>query len=152
MVDVYNSVRSCIDIEISYKYPRLKLRSPTQLTWTRLIIGGIMEDALPSVSFGGVGSRFVSQNDLEEAKARRDEQWKAAYARCAAHKTYVTRGLNVPYRLGQEPPPQPVEDSFDGRSLAEVSTTAFALNIPLISNPRRNWPRIGCVASAALHL
>lgn len=24
-------------------------------------------------------------------------------------------------RLGQEPPPRPVEDSFDGRSLAEVS-------------------------------
>jgi len=61
-----------------------------------------MEDTLPSVSIGGVGSRFVSQNDLEEAKARRDEQWKAAYA-----------------RLGQAPPPQPVEDSFDGRSLAE---------------------------------
>ncbi|OJA10825.1 hypothetical protein AZE42_00284 [Rhizopogon vesiculosus] len=61
-----------------------------------------MEDALPSVAIGGVGSRFVSQNDLEEAKARRDEQWKAAYA-----------------RLGQAPPPQPVEDSFDGRSLAE---------------------------------
>jgi hypothetical protein len=54
------------------------------------------------VSVGGVGSRFISQNDLEEAKARRDDQWKAAYA-----------------RLGQVPPPQPVEDSFDGRSLAE---------------------------------
>ena len=39
---------------------------------------------MPSVSVAGVGSRFVSQNDLEEAKARRDEQWKAAYARCAA--------------------------------------------------------------------
>ncbi|KAG1773207.1 N-terminal domain of NEFA-interacting nuclear protein NIP30-domain-containing protein [Suillus occidentalis] len=61
-----------------------------------------MEDGLPSVSVGGVGSRFISQNDLEEAKARRDDQWKAAYA-----------------RLGQVPPPQPVEDSFDGRSLAE---------------------------------
>lgn len=61
-----------------------------------------MEDGLPSVSVGGVGSRFISQNDLEEAKARREDQWKAAYA-----------------RLGQVPPPQPVEDSFDGRSLAE---------------------------------
>lgn len=61
-----------------------------------------MEDGLPSVSIGGVGSRFISQNDLEEAKARREDQWKAAYA-----------------RLGQVPPPQPVEDSFDGRSLAE---------------------------------
>lgn len=57
---------------------------------------------MPSVSVGGVGSRFISQNDLEEAKARREDQWKAAYA-----------------RLGQVPPPQPVEDSFDGRSLAE---------------------------------
>ncbi|KAG1833922.1 N-terminal domain of NEFA-interacting nuclear protein NIP30-domain-containing protein [Suillus variegatus] len=62
-----------------------------------------MEDGFPSVSASGpVGSRFISQNDLEEAKARRDEQWKAAYA-----------------RLGQVPPPQPAEDSFDGRSLAE---------------------------------
>ncbi|KAG1867939.1 N-terminal domain of NEFA-interacting nuclear protein NIP30-domain-containing protein [Suillus subalutaceus] len=61
-----------------------------------------MEDGLPSVPVGGVGSRFISQNDLEEAKARREDQWKAAYA-----------------RLGQVPPPQPVEDSFDGRSLAE---------------------------------
>ncbi|KAH8120405.1 N-terminal domain of NEFA-interacting nuclear protein NIP30-domain-containing protein [Phellopilus nigrolimitatus] len=61
-----------------------------------------MEEALPSLSSGPVGSRFVSQNDIDSAKERRDEQWKAAYA-----------------RLGQEPPPQPVEDSYDGRSLAE---------------------------------
>ncbi|KIM85347.1 hypothetical protein PILCRDRAFT_96452 [Piloderma croceum F 1598] len=61
-----------------------------------------MDDSIPSISTGSVGSRFVSSNDIETAKARRDEQWKAAYA-----------------RLGQEPPPQPVEDSFDGRSLAE---------------------------------
>ncbi|KAJ3477545.1 hypothetical protein NLI96_g10394 [Meripilus lineatus] len=60
-------------------------------------------DDIPSISSGSVGSRFVSQSELETAKARRDEQWKAAYA-----------------RLGQEPPPQPVEDVFDGRSLAEV--------------------------------
>ncbi|KAI0814843.1 NEFA-interacting nuclear protein NIP30 [Irpex lacteus] len=61
-----------------------------------------MDDAIPSISTGAVGSRFVSQNEIDTAKARRDEQWKAAYA-----------------RLGQEPPPQPVEDVFDGRSLAE---------------------------------
>ncbi|KAI0756668.1 N-terminal domain of NEFA-interacting nuclear protein NIP30-domain-containing protein [Daedaleopsis nitida] len=61
-----------------------------------------MDDAIPSISTEGVGSRFVSQDDLEAAKARRDEQWRAAYA-----------------RLGQEPPPQPQEDAFDGRSLAE---------------------------------
>jgi len=61
-----------------------------------------MDDSIPSISTGSVGSRFVSSNDIETAKARREEQWKAAYA-----------------RLGQEPPPQPAEDSFDGRSLAE---------------------------------
>ncbi|KAK7694869.1 hypothetical protein QCA50_002057 [Cerrena zonata] len=60
-----------------------------------------MED-IPSISSGSVGSRFVSQSDLETAKARRDEQWKAAYA-----------------RLGQEPPPALEEEVFDGRSLAE---------------------------------
>ncbi|OBZ79085.1 hypothetical protein A0H81_00901 [Grifola frondosa] len=61
-----------------------------------------MDDSIPSISSGAVGSRFVSQTDIETAKLKRDEQWKAAYA-----------------RLGQEPPPQPVEDAFDGRSLAE---------------------------------
>ncbi|KAK1228366.1 hypothetical protein PQX77_008575, partial [Marasmius sp. AFHP31] len=62
-----------------------------------------MEDApVPSLSSGVVGSRFVSSDEIETAKARREEQWKAAYA-----------------RLGQEPPPQQTEDSYDGRSLAE---------------------------------
>ncbi|TFK57157.1 hypothetical protein OE88DRAFT_102664 [Heliocybe sulcata] len=59
-------------------------------------------DDIPSLSSGSVGSRFVSQNDIDDARKKRDEQWKAAYA-----------------RLGQEPPPQPVEDAYDGRSLAE---------------------------------
>ncbi|EGO00433.1 hypothetical protein SERLA73DRAFT_122445 [Serpula lacrymans var. lacrymans S7.3] len=62
-----------------------------------------MEEAVPSLSEGVVGSRFVSSTDIEAAKSRREEQWKAAYA-----------------RLGQEPPKLPVnEDSYDGRSLAE---------------------------------
>ncbi|KAJ7706060.1 N-terminal domain of NEFA-interacting nuclear protein NIP30-domain-containing protein [Mycena rosella] len=62
-----------------------------------------MEEAMvPSLSAAGIGSRFVSQDDVETAKARRDEQWKAAYA-----------------RLGMEPPPQQQEDFSDGRSLAE---------------------------------
>ncbi|KAL5534123.1 hypothetical protein ACEPAG_584 [Sanghuangporus baumii] len=63
-----------------------------------------MDEAVPSLTAGpgSVGSRFVSQDDIESAKARRDEQWKAAYA-----------------RLGQEPPPRPAEDVYDGRSLAE---------------------------------
>ncbi|GLB36261.1 putative N-terminal domain of NEFA-interacting nuclear protein NIP30 [Lyophyllum shimeji] len=60
------------------------------------------ESLIPSLSAGPVGSRFVSESDLDTAKARREEQWKAAYA-----------------RLGQEPPPQQQEDSYDGRSLAE---------------------------------
>ncbi|KAF9460782.1 N-terminal domain of NEFA-interacting nuclear protein NIP30-domain-containing protein [Collybia nuda] len=60
------------------------------------------ESMIPSLSTGAVGSRFVSQSDVDTAKARRDEQWKAAYA-----------------RLGQEPPPQQQEDPYDGRSLAE---------------------------------
>ena len=36
---------------------------------------------VPSLSSGNVGSRFVSQEDIDVARARRDEQWKAAYAR-----------------------------------------------------------------------
>ncbi|KAJ7181779.1 N-terminal domain of NEFA-interacting nuclear protein NIP30-domain-containing protein [Mycena crocata] len=60
------------------------------------------ESMIPSLSSSGIGSRFVSQDDVDTAKARRDEQWKAAYA-----------------RLGMEPPPQQQEDFGDGRSLAE---------------------------------
>ncbi|KAI0307765.1 N-terminal domain of NEFA-interacting nuclear protein NIP30-domain-containing protein [Multifurca ochricompacta] len=60
------------------------------------------DEAIPSISSGVVGSRFVSQSDIEAARTRREEQWKAAYA-----------------RLGQEPPPPPQEDAYDGRSLAE---------------------------------
>ncbi|KAA1468156.1 hypothetical protein DENSPDRAFT_857115 [Dentipellis sp. KUC8613] len=62
------------------------------------------DDLVPSISSGPVGSRFVSQSDIDTAKARREEQWKAAYA-----------------RLGQEPPPVPQEDAYDGRSLAEAA-------------------------------
>jgi hypothetical protein len=40
---------------------------------------------IPSISSGSVGSRFVTQGDLDTAKARRDEQWKAAYARLAPY-------------------------------------------------------------------
>ncbi|KDQ19947.1 hypothetical protein BOTBODRAFT_101804 [Botryobasidium botryosum FD-172 SS1] len=58
---------------------------------------------IPSISSGSVGSRFVSQADLDSAKQQRDAEWKAAYA-----------------RLGQEPPPRPEEDAdYDGRSLYE---------------------------------
>ena len=40
-----------------------------------------MDDSIPSISSGSVGSRFVSSTEIEAAKARREEQWKAAYAR-----------------------------------------------------------------------
>jgi hypothetical protein len=33
------------------------------------------------MSEGTVGSRFVSESDLEAAKQRKQEEWKAAYAR-----------------------------------------------------------------------
>ena len=46
-----------------------------------------MEDAIPSLSTGVVGSRFVSQEELDTAKARRQEQWKAAYARYDIRQT-----------------------------------------------------------------
>jgi len=57
---------------------------------------------IPSLSSGSVGSRFVSQKDIDAANATRDAEWKAAYA-----------------RLGQEPPPRPQPDVYDGRSLYE---------------------------------
>ena len=49
--------------------------------WSRF---AIMDDSIPSISSGPVGSRFVSQDELDSARARRDEQWKAAYARSAS--------------------------------------------------------------------
>ncbi|KAJ7925898.1 N-terminal domain of NEFA-interacting nuclear protein NIP30-domain-containing protein [Mycena leptocephala] len=62
-----------------------------------------MEEAMiPSLSSVGISARFVTEDEVDTAKARRDEQWKAAYA-----------------RLGMEPPPQQQEDFSDGRSLAE---------------------------------
>lgn len=72
---------------------------------------------IPSLSAGVVGSRFVTETELDTAKARRDEQWKAAYA-----------------RLGQEPPPQQQEDSYDGRSLAEVSSIPKCYRQPYIDS------------------
>jgi len=56
---------------------------------------------VPSLTSGEIGSRFVSQTELDAANKKRDEAWNAAYA-----------------RLGQEPPPRE-EAVYDGRSLAE---------------------------------
>ncbi|KAH6917274.1 N-terminal domain of NEFA-interacting nuclear protein NIP30-domain-containing protein [Coprinopsis sp. MPI-PUGE-AT-0042] len=54
-----------------------------------------------NISEGTVGSRFVTQDEIESARARKDEQWKAAYAR-------------------HEPPQlQQTDETYDGRSLAE---------------------------------
>ncbi|KAG9081704.1 hypothetical protein FRC06_005434 [Ceratobasidium sp. 370] len=65
-----------------------------------------MEEGNPLAALattGSVGSRFVSQAEIDSAKERREADWKAAYA-----------------RLGQEPPPRPAEDeTYDGRSLYE---------------------------------
>ena len=39
------------------------------------------EDGVPSLSSGGVGSRFVTEKEITSAKEKRDEEWKAAYQR-----------------------------------------------------------------------
>jgi len=39
------------------------------------------ESIIPSLSAGVVGSRFITQDEVETVKLRREEQWKAAYAR-----------------------------------------------------------------------
>lgn len=56
----------------------------------------------PGAITSGVGSRFVSSNTLEEAKKRREAEWKEAYA-----------------RLGQEPPKEEADEKYDPRSLFE---------------------------------
>jgi hypothetical protein len=39
------------------------------------------EDALRSSSSGAVGSRFVTEKEVTSAREKKDEEWKAAYAR-----------------------------------------------------------------------
>jgi len=42
----------------------------------------IMEQQpIPSLSGGVVGSRFITQDEIDAARQRKEEQWKAAYAR-----------------------------------------------------------------------
>ena len=43
-----------------------------------------MEEGVPTVSVTGVAARFVSETDIDAARSRREQQWKAAYARSAA--------------------------------------------------------------------
>lgn len=59
-------------------------------------------DPPPAGITSGVASRFVSSNTLEEAKKRREAEWKEAYA-----------------RLGQEPPKEEADEKYDPRSLFE---------------------------------
>jgi hypothetical protein len=83
-----------------------------------------MDGDIPSISSGSVGSRFVSQADIEKAKLTRDEQWRAAYARLdlVSNSPPYSHQESLVSRLGQEPPPRPQEDAdYDGRSLYEVS-------------------------------
>lgn len=60
-----------------------------------------MEEAPPPPP-PSVSARFVSENTLTAATAAREAAWIETYA-----------------KLGQEPPPKPAEEPFDGRSLWE---------------------------------
>ncbi|KAG8690435.1 hypothetical protein FRC09_011989 [Ceratobasidium sp. 395] len=79
-----------------------------------------MEEGNPLAALattGSVGSRFVSQAEIDSAKERRDADWKAAYARYGLNSE-----IGLKFWLGQEPPPKPVEDeTYDGRSLYETA-------------------------------
>ncbi len=61
------------------------------------------ESSAPSTlnTTGGVGSRFVSETDLDDAKRRKEEEWKAAYARWVAdhemHAGRSDRAANIWY-------------------------------------------------------
>ena len=74
-------------IEMKYKVcARAQQRTSTSTSTSNLLPPtfnqlSTMDDAVPSLSTDGVGSRFVSQTEIDSAKARREEQWKAAYAR-----------------------------------------------------------------------
>ena len=46
-------------------------------------------EPIPSMSSGAVGSRFVSEKDVQAANETRDKQWKEAYARCACFAWYL---------------------------------------------------------------
>lgn len=63
------------------KYPKFEadLKSVCQT------LSAMEESLIPSISSGEVGSRFETQSDIDLARQRRDEQWKAAYARYLLH-------------------------------------------------------------------
>ncbi|BEJ12698.1 hypothetical protein CspHIS471_0211580 [Cutaneotrichosporon sp. HIS471] len=62
----------------------------------------IETESRSALATGSIGARFISQNAVDEAKERREEEWKEAYE-----------------RIGQEPPPQMKEEEHDGRTLFE---------------------------------
>ncbi|GMK59007.1 hypothetical protein CspeluHIS016_0700220 [Cutaneotrichosporon spelunceum] len=62
----------------------------------------IETESRSALATGSIGARFISQNAVDEAKERREEEWKAAYE-----------------RIGQEPPPEMKEEEHDGRTLFE---------------------------------
>ena len=84
---------------------------------------------------GSVGSRFVTQDELDDAKKAKEEEWKAAYERSVASTCDIYRYI-LPSkliidcfknRLGQEPPPMPEEKEYDPRSLFEVRAFSNSL-------------------------
>ena len=74
---------------------------------------------VPSLTAGEIGSRFVTQTELDAANQKRDEAWKAAYARYESSMLHLCSSIEPFTRLGQEPPERE-EPVYDGRSLAEV--------------------------------
>jgi hypothetical protein len=101
---------------------RLTFKEQHQIRQHGFLFDPSMEESLvPSLSSGVVGSRFVTQDEIESVKARREEQWKAAYARLVGFADCKSINHIDFFRLGQEPPAPQQEDSYDGRSLAEVS-------------------------------
>jgi hypothetical protein len=76
-----------------------------------------MEEALPSLSSGVVGSRFVSSDDIETAKAKRDEQWKAAYAR--------SEHCSCDHFSSAEYPPDWVRNHLHGQSRTRMTAAVL---------------------------
>jgi hypothetical protein len=79
-----------------------------------------LETSGSALATGSIAARFVSQNALDEATARREQEWKEAYERCERCSAVVSSGTLTQIRIGQEPPPQMLEQPDDGRTLYEV--------------------------------
>jgi hypothetical protein len=66
----------------------------TTVLFTKHKMSGQEAAALESLKRAqeGIGSRFETQTSIDEAKARKEEEWKNAYARCVAFRPH--RGLD----------------------------------------------------------